>query len=90
MIIFIIYLALVNVIGFTMMGYDKSKAKQGGLRVPEKRLFGFAAAGGALGIWLGSRAFRHKTKHISFSIGLPVMFLLNVLCIYYLSKIIFS
>ena len=40
-----------------------------------------AAMGGALGGMLGMLAFRHKTKHKSFVIGMPLLLLLNIVCI---------
>ncbi|WP_312894969.1 DUF1294 domain-containing protein [Paenibacillus eucommiae] len=46
---------MLNLIGFALMGYDKSQARKGGQRVPEKRLFTLGALGGALGTWIGMR-----------------------------------
>ncbi|MGU3473172.1 DUF1294 domain-containing protein [Paenibacillus sp. D51F] len=86
--ILIVYLALVNLIGFVMMAIDKSQARNGGRRVPEKRLFVFAALGGALGSWIGMRAYRHKTKHMTFVVGMPALLVLNAACVYYLAKLI--
>ncbi|QAY68343.1 DUF1294 domain-containing protein [Paenibacillus protaetiae] len=60
------------------MGYDKQRAKHHEWRVPEKRLFGLGAIGGALGVWMGMRVWRHKTKHRSFTVGVPLLFLWNV------------
>ena len=84
MFIVLIYAAIVNVIAFSLMGYDKSQAKKNKRRVPEKRLFLFAAIGGAFGGWLGMRMWRHKTKHVSFMIGFPLLFIVNLVCVYYL------
>lgn len=80
----IIYLLVINIIAFVLMGMDKSYARQKKRRVPEKRLFGVSAIGGALGAWIGMRVWRHKTKHASFRIGIPLLFVLNVVVIYYL------
>ncbi|MCR5663441.1 MAG: DUF1294 domain-containing protein [Oscillospiraceae bacterium] len=60
------------------MGFDKARAKKGGCRVPEKTLFLLAALGGAPGGVLGMRAFRHKTKHRAFTIGFPLLALLEL------------
>lgn len=86
----LIYLALVNLIGFAMMAYDKSQARNGGQRVPEKRLFAFAALGGALGSWIGMRTYRHKTKHMTFVFGMPALFILNAAFVFYLMKFVFQ
>lgn len=77
-----IYLIIMNVIAFFVMGYDKSKARKGGRRIPERRLFGLSAAGGALGAWIGMRVWRHKTKHPSFQFGVPALLLLNLAAVY--------
>lgn len=76
-------LGAVNLIGFFMMGYDKFKAQNRGWRVPEKSIFLISLIGGAAGVYLGMRAFRHKTKHPSFLIGIPLLISLNALMVYY-------
>lgn len=81
-----IYLILVNVIAFILMGHDKRLAKSRRRRVPEKNLFLSAAVGGALGSWIGMRTFRHKTKHASFIVGIPALFVLNAACIWLLLR----
>lgn len=59
-------LAVVNVVAFGAMGYDKGRAKRGWDRVPEAQLFTLAALGGAPGIWCGRSVFRHKTIKAGF------------------------
>ena len=56
----------------------KAKAKKGAWRVPEKTLFLFPLLGGGLGSWIGMDAFRHKTKHWYFVIGIPAIFIIEV------------
>ena len=60
---FLIYLLIINFIGFFAMFLDKQKAKGGKWRIPEKTLFLLALIGGSLGTTVGMHAFRHKTKH---------------------------
>lgn len=72
-----IYLGLINISGFALMGIDKHKARKMSRRIPEKNLFICAFLGGALGACIGMRAFRHKTKHWYFKYGLPAIFLLQ-------------
>lgn len=76
------YLLAVNLFGFGLMLYDKQRARAGEWRVPEKRLFTTAWVGGAIGVWLGMRVVRHKTKHWTFVIGIPCLMVLNVVLIY--------
>ena len=68
-----IYLAVINVIGYAVMGIDKQRAIRGAWRISEASLFLAAFLGGALGCTLGMRRFRHKTKHWYFVWGLPAI-----------------
>ncbi|WP_117170529.1 DUF1294 domain-containing protein [Paraliobacillus sediminis] len=74
----IIYVFLVNLIAFILMGLDKRKAKKGKWRIPEKTLWFSAVMGGAFGSLLGMQLFRHKTKHKAFTIGMPLVIMLHI------------
>lgn len=74
------YVLCMNVGGFFLMGWDKRQAKKDRWRVPEVRFFLVACLGGSVGCWLGMRKFRHKTKHKQFVIGIPLIFILQVVC----------
>ena len=83
---------IINIIGFIIMGLDKMKAKSGAWRIPEDNLLLIALLGGSVGIFLGIKIFRHKTRHIKFSVGVPFIFLLQIAVILWLlhKKISFS
>ncbi len=70
-----IYLAVINIIGYAIMGIDKQRAIRGAWRISEASLFLTALLGGALGCTVGMRHFRHKTKHWYFKYGMPAIFL---------------
>ena len=70
--ILIVYLILINLVGFFLYGLDKAKAKRKGGRIPERTLLWVARLGGGAGCWLGMVLFRHKTKHIRFKILVPL------------------
>ena len=72
------YFFIVNIIGFLLMGIDKKKAIQNQWRIPEKSLFLCSILGGSIGTWAGMYAFRHKTKHWYFVIGMPLILFLQV------------
>ena len=79
----LVWLLLMSVVLFIVMGSDKGRAKAGARRVPEKTLFLLAAIGGAIGGVLGMRVFRHKTKHWYFAWGFPILALLQLaLCVW--------
>lgn len=68
-----VYLILINAAGFLLMLADKVKAKKHAWRIPEATLLGVAAAGGSIGALLAMQLFRHKTQHLKFSLGIPLM-----------------
>ena len=82
----IIYLLLINAVGFGVMLYDKYLAKNNLWRIPEKTLLGIAAFGGSIGCWLGMYTVRHKTKHLKFTIGIPVILVVQILAAIFLLK----
>ena len=57
------------------MRIDKEKARRHRWRISEATLFTVALLGGSAGVLLGMYAFRHKTKHRRFTIGVPVILL---------------
>ncbi len=65
------YLAAINLAGFLMMAVDKNKARKSQPRIRERSLFAVAWMGGSIGVLLGIYAFRHKTLHKRFTIGVP-------------------
>lgn len=74
-----IYLILVNAVAFLLMLIDKQKAKKKKWRIPEATLIGSAAIGGSIGALAGMYTFRHKTKHTKFTVGIPVILILQLI-----------
>ncbi|MDE7417380.1 MAG: DUF1294 domain-containing protein [Lachnospiraceae bacterium] len=81
-----LYLILMNIIGFAMMGIDKRKAIKHLWRVRESTLFLIALTGGSVGSILGMRVFRHKTRHLYFVYGMPLILILQILLIVLIIK----
>lgn len=75
---FLTYLTIINAIGFAFMLVDKRRAQQRRWRIPESTLMIIAAIGGSAGSLLGMYLFRHKTKHLKFTIGIPVILALQL------------
>ena len=73
-----IYIILMNILGFGAIGLDKLKARHHKWRIPEKTLFLISILGGSAGSWLGMYTFHHKTKHISFVAGIPLIFIIQI------------
>ena len=70
--ILLIYLLLINLLGFVLYGIDKAKSKGKGRRIPERVLLWVARLGGGVGCWMGMMLFRHKTKHDRFMALVPL------------------
>lgn len=77
--ILLVYLLLINAAGFAVMLADKLKAKRGAWRIPEATLMTIAAIGGSIGSLIGMYLFRHKTRHPKFTVGIPVILVLQIL-----------
>ena len=74
----LIYLILINITGFVIMGVDKKRAIRGAFRISEASLFFVAFIGGSLGSIIGMQHFRHKTKHWYFQYGMPVILMVQI------------
>ncbi len=55
-----------NIISFGLYAYDKSAAKSGQWRIPEKTLLTVSILGGCFGGTLAMYMLRHKTRHTRF------------------------
>jgi len=69
----LLYLLIINAMGFALMLVDKGYAKKNLRRIPEATLMTAAALGGSLGCLIGMYTFRHKTKHLKFTLGIPLI-----------------
>ena len=67
------YLLIINAAGLLLMLVDKWKAKKNRWRVRESTLLIVAALGGSIGSLAGMYLFRHKTQHLKFTLGIPLI-----------------
>ena len=72
------YLLIINAIGFLLMLVDKRKAQKNLWRIPEATLMTAAFLGGSIGSLAGMYTFRHKTKHLKFTLGIPAILVLQL------------
>ncbi|WP_404404232.1 DUF1294 domain-containing protein [Jeotgalibacillus malaysiensis] len=75
--LFLLYYFVLSLVGFISMKVDKKRARNNEYRISEKTLWTIALLGGALGSWAGMNVFRHKTKHLSFRVGMPLLVILH-------------
>lgn len=77
--LFMWYFAIVNIVGLIMMGSDKNRAVSNQWRISEKALWITALIGAAPGMTVGMKMFRHKTKHMQFKLGFPILAILDII-----------
>lgn len=82
----LIYLLIINAAGFLFMLIDKYKARKKLWRIPEATLMSIALLGGSVGSLIGMYTVRHKTKHPKFTLGIPVILVLQIVAAYFLMK----
>ena len=79
--VLLIWVLVWTLIAFALMGIDKWKAKHDSWRIPEKTLFLSAILGGSVGALAGMFLFRHKTKHLSFTVGMPLILAVQIVLV---------
>ena len=77
-VIILSYIAVVSVFAIVATAYDKYASSRSLARIPEKSLFAIAAVGGAAAMYLTMLLIRHKTKHLSFMIGIPAILVFKI------------
>lgn len=81
----LLYLFLINAVSFLLMLADKRMAQKKLWRIPEATLLTAAAFGGSIGALVGMYTFRHKTKHLKFTLGVPAILAAQIALIVYLA-----
>lgn len=83
----LIYLLVISLITVTVTVYDKKAAKKSPKkRIPEKVLFILAICGGSLAEFITMLKIRHKTKHLKFMVGLPLILAVQLVAIFLILK----
>jgi uncharacterized membrane protein YsdA (DUF1294 family) len=80
--ILIVLILLINLFSILTMYIDKRRSRKGLWRISEKNLLLLALFMGSPGILAGMYLFRHKTKHLKFVIGVPLIMLIQILLCY--------
>lgn len=83
MILIFKYLIVINLLGLLIMVLDKFLAIKQLWRIPEIVLMGVAAVGGSVGCLVGMYGFRHKTRHLKFVVGIPIIIVCHLVILYF-------
>lgn len=82
----ILYFFTINALGFLLMLVDKHKARKNRWRIPEATLMGVAVLGGSIGSLIGMYTVRHKTKHPKFTVGIPLILIVQLTAAYFVYR----
>ena len=72
------WFALISLVAVIATVADKIKAKRGRWRVPEATLMGISVLGGSVAMLVTMIMIRHKTKHMKFMVGIPIVIALQI------------
>ncbi len=81
---FIIYLIIINIIATFVTIYDKLSAVNRRRRVKERTLLLISAVGGSIGMYLAMLLIRHKTRHLKFMLGIPIIIITQLIIFYFI------
>ncbi len=77
------YLVLISLIAVIVTVYDKWASKhRTDRRIRESSLLAFSVLGGSVAMFVTMLIIRHKTKHPKFMIGIPVIMILQAVCVW--------
>ncbi len=89
--IFVIYIGVISLVSMVVTISDKVSSQKGRWRVSENMLLLLSALGGSLAMYITMQIIRHKTRHIKFMLGIPIILLFQGIVIGYLfSRSVFS
>ena len=86
----ILYFFTINALGFLLMLVDKHKARKNRWRIPEATLMGVAVLGGSIDSLIGMYTVRHKTKHPKFTVGIPLILIVQLTAAYFVYRVCLS
>ncbi len=81
----LVFVTFMTWLGYYIMKVDKKYAKEDKRRIPERTLLLISMVGGSVGMYIGMYKFKHKTLHKKFTIGVPVIMLIQLAYVVYLT-----
>ncbi len=82
--IFIILIAILNIISFILVYIDKQKSIARVERVPEVDFFVWSIFFSSLGVLAGMFTFRHKTQKLNFVFGIGLLLIQQIALAYFI------
>lgn len=83
--IILIWFAVISLVAIIITVADKIKARRGAYRISEAALMSVSALGGSVAMLVTMLTIRHKTKHIKFMLGIPIIILFQIIVAVYVA-----
>ena len=80
------YLAAVSLLAVIVTVFDKRRAICGGRRVQEATLLLISLCGGSAAMLITMQINRHKTRHVNFMLGIPLIIAAQVALLFLLRR----
>ena len=81
--IILMWFAVISLVAVVVTVADKIKARRGVYRISEAALMSVSALGGSVAMLVTMLTIRHKTKHIKFMLGIPIIILFQIIVAVY-------
>ena len=82
--ILLIYFGIINFITFIVFAIDKVNAQEHRSRIKIVTLLGLSVIGGSIGALLAIYLLHYKTKKDYFTVGIPIIMIMQVIVLFYL------
>ena len=86
----LIYLAVISLIAVTLTVSDKRRAVRHRYRISEFTLMLFSALGGGVAMLLTMLLIHHKTRHVKFMVGIPVIIILQLTAAFVIRQVFYG
>lgn len=87
--IFIIYICIISLISIIVTVCDKHFAIHRKWRVRESTLLILSALGESVAMYITMQLIRHKTRHIKFMLGIPIIFIIQLIILFFVWRMIY-
>ncbi len=88
--VLLIYLAVISLISVILTVSDKRRAIKHRYRISEFTLMLFSALGGSVAMLLTMLLIHHKTRHVKFMVGIPVIIILQLTAAFVIRRVFYG
>ena len=88
--VLLIYLAVISLISVILTVSDKRRAIKHCYRISEFTLMLFSALGGSVAMLLTMLLIHHKTRHVKFMVGIPVIIILQLTAAFVIRQVFYG